>query len=412
MAFLATLKARLKRNPAFAQLNKLRRRSKRIACNLAATLPCSSLTFGPPKGLHLSTRKYVEGCKSDPANPAAFRVFTERKEIVIPAPKLVLGTEKEFFLTPRTYRSEEAFLATLPWGRSYHHPYAIIAADDRLLVDMSSWWGERPEDHWLFDRLRLAPAHTLRGRTLQIGGGSWFFHFLFDWLPTLGLVEQAGMRLADFDHIVLENPGQPFAETVIDHLAIPRAKIVDPRVHPHLRCESLTAPSYPWDQGVWRSEFLRSAFAGLDGASPVSSKRIFISRKGARMRRIVNEGDLAPILAREGFVMLEIEKFSFAEQIAIFRQAEIVAGPAGAAFTLLSFCKPGTKVLSMMSDADTSGGALMKVWDMVCKLNGLDFYLLCTPSPNLEVTADTPFFSADLKPDVALFEQIAAAMLA
>lgn len=412
MAFLATLKARLKRNPAFAQLGKLRRRGKRLACNLAASLPCSSLTFGPPKGLHLSARKYIGDHAPDPANPGAFRVLVEPTDTVVPAPRMVLGTEKEFFRTPRAYRSEEAFLATLPWGRFYHHPHAIIAQDDRLLVDMSSWWGERPEDHWLFERLRLAPAHTLGGRTLHIGGGSWFFHFLFDSLPTLGLIERAGMKLAEFDHIILENHGQPFAEAVIDHLAIPRGKIVDPRAHPHLRCESLTAPSYPWNHAAWRSEFLRAAFAGYGAASPVPAKRIYISRKGAKMRRVANEEELAPILARHGFAMVEMEKFSFAEQIAIFRQAEIVVGPAGAAFTLLSFCKPGTKVLSMMSDEDTSGGALMKVWDMVCALNGLDFYLLCAPSPNLDVTADTPFFSADLKPDVALFEQILGAMLA
>jgi capsular polysaccharide biosynthesis protein len=322
-----------------------------------------------------------------------------------------MGTEKEFFRTPRTYLSEQAFLATLPWGRFYRHPHAIISPDDRLLVDMSSWWGERPEDHWIFDKLRISRAHTLPGRTFHLGGSSWFFHFLFDWLPSLDLLERAGLSLADFDHIIFEHHGQPFADAVLDHLSIPRGKIVDPRKYPHIRCESLTASSYPWNHGPWRAEYLKRAFSHYGAASPVSSRRIYISRRSARGRRVVNEDDLLPILERHGFAVIDMEQFTFGEQIAIFRQAEVIAGPAGAAFTLLSFCQPGTKVLSMMSDADRTGSALMTVWDTVCAFNGLDFYLLCVPVPNLHVSENTPFFSADLMPDVNMFGQMLSRML-
>ena len=196
------------------------------------------------------------------------------------------------------------------------------------------------------------------------------------------------------------------------HFAIPRGKIVDPRQHPYLLCESLTAASYPWNHGPWRSQYLQRAVANYGGKSPISSKRIYISRKSARMRRIVNEDELAPILVRHGFQSIEADQFSFAEQIAIFRRAEVLVGPAGAAFTLLCFCQPGTKVLSMMSDADQSEGALTKVWDTVCAFNELDFYLICADSPNLHVTATTAHSSADLKPDLTQFEQMLDAMLA
>ena len=405
-------KARLKRIPGFATVNKLRHKAHRALCNLAAKLPVSSLTFGPPKGVHLSTRKFIEGWKSDPSNPAVFRTLIEPKDIVIPAPRVLLGSEDPFFLTPRTYRSEATFLATLPWGRFYRYPQAFIAPDDRLLVDMSTVWGEHPEDHWLFDKMRLARPHTLRGKTLHLGSSSWFFHFLFDDLPTLDLVERAGMKLAEFDHILLENHGQPYANAVIDQLAIPRGKIVDPREHPHLLCESLTGPSFPANHSQWRSEFLRRAFENCRAESPVSSRRIFIMRKMARGRHLVNEEELMPILRRHGFVMLEMDKFPFAEQIAIFRQAEVIAGPAGAAFTLLNFCRPGTKVLSMMGETDRTGGALMKVWDMVSAFNGLEFYLLCSGSPNLHMNALTAHYSADLMPDVKLFEQMIESMVA
>jgi hypothetical protein len=411
MPLPAGLKKRLKRLRVFQKLNEIRHKLYRKLCNMAAKLPCSSLTFGPPKGRHPSTRKFIEGFKSDPANPASFQEGNPGREIVVPAPKVLLGTDKEFFRTPLTYQSEEAFLATIPWGRFYRQPRAFIAPDDRLLVDMSPWWGENPRDHWIFDRMKLAKARTLRGRTLELGETSWFFHFLFDNLPTLDLLERAGRSIAEFDHIILESYGQPFVGTVIDHLRIPREKIVDPRQHPHLLCESLTAISHPGGYDRWRPAFLKRAFADLRATPPVSSRRIYISRKNAPGRRVANDGELEPILRRHGFAILEMEKLSFAEQVTAFRQAEVVAGPAGAAFTHLNFCQPGTRVLSMMCDEDTSAGALMKVWDTTCALNGLEFHLLCAPSPNLHVTVGSASFVADIQPDVKLFEQMIGALV-
>ena len=44
----------------------------------------------------------------------------------------------------------------------------------------------------------------------------------------------------------------------------------------------------------------------------------------------------------------------------------------------------------------------MKVWDMVSAFNGLEFYLLCSGSPNLHMNALTAHYSADLMPDVMI----------
>jgi capsular polysaccharide biosynthesis protein len=106
-----------------------------------------------------------------------------------------------------------------------------------------------------------------------------------------------------------------------------------------------------------------------------------------------------------------MEKLSFAEQISTFRQAEVIAGVGGAAFTLLNFCRPGTKVLSIMCDEDTSAGAVMKMWDTVAALNGIEFYRLCAPSPNLYATVGSASFVADLELDVKLFEQMIGALI-
>lgn len=69
--------------------------------------------------------------------------------------------------------------------------------------------------------------------------------------------------------------------------------------------------------------------------------RVFLSRKGCNKRRC-NEDELEPILKKFGFEIIQSEKFSVAQQIQLFSNAEHIIGGSGAAFTNLIFCKAGT----------------------------------------------------------------------
>ena len=67
------------------------------------------------------------------------------------------------------------------------------------------------------------------------------------------------------------------------------------------------------------------------------SPNIFISRKKAGRRRIVNEDELIEKLSRLGFVAYTLEDMSVAEQVRLFSQAEIVVAPHGAGLTNMIF---------------------------------------------------------------------------
>ncbi len=68
-------------------------------------------------------------------------------------------------------------------------------------------------------------------------------------------------------------------------------------------------------------------------------KKIFISRKNATKRRPFNEQQVNDLFREFGFETVYPETLSFREQIALFSQAEYIAGGSGAAFTNLLFCK-------------------------------------------------------------------------
>jgi capsular polysaccharide biosynthesis protein len=60
-----------------------------------------------------------------------------------------------------------------------------------------------------------------------------------------------------------------------------------------------------------------------------SPKRIFVSRKNARQRRLENESQVFSYLEKFGFVMIEPGEYNLLEQIKLFSGAEIVIGAHG-----------------------------------------------------------------------------------
>ncbi len=72
--------------------------------------------------------------------------------------------------------------------------------------------------------------------------------------------------------------------------------------------------------------------------------RIYISRNDARLRRVLNEGELLRELHARGFERTALGRMPLARQVALFINAEFVAAPHGAGLTHIAWCKPGTRV--------------------------------------------------------------------
>lgn len=74
-------------------------------------------------------------------------------------------------------------------------------------------------------------------------------------------------------------------------------------------------------------------------------KRILLSRKNASSRRPFNEFECLQILKEYGFEAVYPEEMSFEQQVALFNNAEVIAGGSGAAFTNLLYCSEGCKII-------------------------------------------------------------------
>jgi len=97
------------------------------------------------------------------------------------------------------------------------------------------------------------------------------------------------------------------------------------------RCMDRLPPEYV--QAIREPLFRKFGLAEPRGGT----RRIYISRKRARYRRVLNEEVLLRVLAGYGFEEVDLETLNFRQEVELFHDAEVVLGPHGAGFAGLFF---------------------------------------------------------------------------
>ncbi len=102
----------------------------------------------------------------------------------------------------------------------------------------------------------------------------------------------------------------------------------------------------------WSTDFLRESFIPEDVAEP--HRLIYISRKDALYRKIVNEKNVEDYLRSVGFEIIQMSELSFLEQVRTCAEAKIVVAPHGAGLSNIIFCQ-NAKILEMFSPSYING---------------------------------------------------------
>ncbi len=75
--------------------------------------------------------------------------------------------------------------------------------------------------------------------------------------------------------------------------------------------------------------------------------KLYVTRKNASCRKIINESNLIDELKINNFQIVDTENMTINEQINIFSAAEIVISSTGSALANIVFCREGTKILEI-----------------------------------------------------------------
>lgn len=202
-------------------------------------------------------------------------------------------------------------------------------------------------------------AVVVRGRTLVCTSRfqHGYFHWLFEILPRILLARKFGV---EFDQVYADQR-YDYQRQTLEEIGIRANAVVVANMRPCIRAEQLIVFSH-WDAfqdyPSWVVRLLREEFLGLAGAarlSKVRPRRVYISRGDSRGRRLLNEDAVLSELQLHGFTRIFSSDYSFAEQVAIFRDAEIVVGVHGAGLANIVFCTPGSAIVEICPPRYVSG---------------------------------------------------------
>jgi len=189
--------------------------------------------------------------------------------------------------------------------------------------------------------------------TLTASIQAFYFHWIFDVLPRLWLAEQAGHGVGPF-FVAAE---LPFQQQTLRALGVTESRRIDPREMGAISASNLIVPCHSVAPGhvfpEWSIRFLRDRLLPEANEGRQSSpKRLYVSRRNAGHRRVINEPDIVSFLAGYGFQSIQAEELAFCDQVSLFRDAEIVIAPHGGGLANLVFCAPGAKVIELFPPAN------------------------------------------------------------
>ena len=208
----------------------------------------------------------------------------------------------------------------------------------------------------------LKRARPIEGSVFQLDS-EWsghFGHLMTEQMSRLWAWPSAKQRFPELRPVLFKQrwtqPPSPWESGLLEAAGIDPADVLV--IAGPIRAERVIAatpmfsmPYYvsPRIAGVWDTVG-RGAHA-LAGAVP-TPRRIFVSRRQAG-RHVHNRDEVEATFTEAGFAVVYPEDRPFAEQVALFRNAEVIAGFAGSAMFTLALCDVPKRVLLVCSEGYT-----------------------------------------------------------
>lgn len=286
-----------------------------------------------------------------PTGPDIPRVYIGTPLFNEPAPTSPSG--QNVWSTSQSPRFTKTHLASVPGGIAFptgavfdrHGQFLELVSHDYDFTD-------KPRDkrhsfalrpHQFLSKIHGFPHDVV---TLTASNQDFYFHWIFDVLPRLWLAQQAGYEGGPF----FAKAELPFQQQTLQMLGVSETQLIDPGETGAISASNLIIPCHRIMPGhafpEWSISFLRNRLLPkLINERRPSPKRLYISRRNATHRRVINEPEIITFLSRYGFQPIQAEELAFGDQMSLFRNAEIIIAPHGGGLANLVFCTPGTKVI-------------------------------------------------------------------
>lgn len=176
-----------------------------------------------------------------------------------------------------------------------------------------------------------------------------YYHWMHDAVTRLYLVLD---DLPPETRFIVNANVAPYAVQTLEVLGIDKSRLqfIQPDEIWELETLWFTPPTqYSGNDIPWVLDWFRTRFQRAAGAvTTPPTRRLFISRRNAKSRRVVNADEIESFLLAQGFEICFPEELTVAEQVRLFAQAILVVGTHGAGFMNLWYMPAGGAVLEIL----------------------------------------------------------------
>ncbi|MBE9019891.1 glycosyltransferase family 61 protein [Chroococcidiopsidales cyanobacterium LEGE 13417] len=214
-----------------------------------------------------------------------------------------------------------------------------------------------PAQTLLLEKLSNWAAPQLEAACSLTNWNSGYFHWLIDCLTRLEGIEYYQAQTGIKPTLIIHANPQEWQKESLRLLGYNPDDCIEWN-DSGVKVKKLVVPSFRREHNIisptacqWLRQRLLSNLS--DNTSISLSPRIYISRPKSAGRNIINEADVMAILAPLGFVAYTMEELSFADEIRLFSQAEIVIAPHGAGLTNIIFALQKLIVIDLFGSFGT-----------------------------------------------------------
>jgi hypothetical protein len=235
------------------------------------------------------------------------------------------------------------YLAVIPSARLLG-PHGSVITPDGGIVKESSWSSGLFQQDQIYRSLRLSKPRELSGSfyTIATSNSTNYYHWVIEILPRLFGYESFS---GDCPRLIVNSPLNKWQTESLALFGF-QGERVYALGGEYLHVENLYFPSLVGINPI-TLRWLREN-APISKTVSLPSKRIYISRRLARKRRLINETEIVPFLHELGFIVADLETLSFADQVTLFSQAEVIVGIHGAGLANMVFAPEGCKVMELV----------------------------------------------------------------
>ena len=213
-----------------------------------------------------------------------------------------------------------------------------------------------------------------------------FFHWFGDVLQKLEAIEDKGIDLKEYVLIIPATCDNSYTRYTLDKYKI-SYHIMDKEEI--IKTKSLVYVPLISPTGNFRPDLMdRMKNRFFIKMVSEKKKRVYISRRNAPKRKLVNENEILPILEAYNFSMVIMENLSIEEQIKYISESDTLLSLHGAGLTHMLWMKEGGKVIEIRAEGDSKNNVF---YNLASAIN-LDYFYVFANNTNKSLSTQKTDF--------------------